>query len=416
MKRGQVVWLIALAAFACAVEGVNLVGFWYWKTFVDELAIDANAATHRLAEGGGFSWPSTVHWSRQLSAQDLVAADVINIVAGLNRLGAVQKKWFVSDSNGPKNSARAALLHGDVGAAIAEIRSALKRDPTSPYLHRLLAMVLRQVGDPKEVLDHLATAEGLAPNFKSPPVDLVPADEKWVREEGLRRRLEFYPRQRVAGLIALANYQRSSGDAEVAWQTLEGVRNEAEVMLIAAGWMIKEDRFSEAIELLGELTSRRRYPSKIRARAYSLTAQAHDLNDEPGLARTAADQALRLAPDSASPYLALASIAERRGNLDAAFNYVRKARSIDPRNVGLLLRLARLAEKTGNDKEALSAFVRATEIDTSSPKTVAQLVDFYLRRGDFMAAAMQLSRSLERFPMDPRLLRQAEHLRNEVSR
>ena len=74
----------------------------------------------------------------------------------------------------------------------------------------------------------------------------------------------------------------------------------------------------------------------------------------------------------------LAGLAERRGDMQAAFAYMRTARGIDPTNLAILDRLGYFAEKTEHFADALSARKRAVEIDPSSPRLAANLVDYHL--------------------------------------
>ena len=408
-------WLVALAVLAVAVEAFETLGWWRWIGTVDALARDAEAGAARLADDPTLTLPPTLAWARQLAPRDLIEASDATVVRALRQLGAAQSRWLPTDFYGPTNLTRASLIEGDLAAAQTHLDDALRRHPTSPYLHRLTALVLRATGRPLESLDHLAQAEALAPGFRSPPLDLLAEDERWVLLEGLNRRLELYPRQRVTGLIELGRALHAAGELEPARQLLAEEGESPVVRLELAGWDLADSRFPQAAATAAAIAQHQTYPLQLRVPAWSILAQARDFQGDVAGARAAAQEALSLDPTSPSPYLTLASLAERRDDLKAAFEYLKTARGIDPGNVSILVRLASSAERVGSDGDARSALQRAAEIDAGSPATTSLLVDFLLRRGELMDGALILSAARERFPAEPQLLRQAEELRRRAT-
>jgi Tfp pilus assembly protein PilF len=89
---------------------------------------------------------------------------------------------------------------------------------------------------------------------------------------------------------------------------------------------------------------------------------------------------------------------------------------MNPTDVPLLLAVARIAEKAGKHDDARIALERARTADPNNPSLAAALVEFFLRRGEFMDATVTLAEALDRFPTDPRLLGLADRLRAEVRR
>ncbi len=102
--------------------------------------------------------------------------------------------------------------------------------------------------------------------------------------------------------------------------------------------------------------------------------------------------------------------------MDGALDQLRRAWGMNPTDISLLMAVARTAEKAGQYDDARLALERAKTVDPDNPYLSAALVEFYLRRGDFMDATTTLSDALDRFPTDPRLLRLADRLRAEVRR
>lgn len=408
--------LVALAALAVIVEVVATVGWWRWRVVAEVLRADAATGAEMLAEDPLLALPSAVKWSRRLSASDLRGADLQAARAAFERIGALQRRWLPTDPEGPKNEARATFLSGDLDGGVELLEAALRRDPTSAYLHRLAALMLRRAGRIEESLEHLAEARAIWPDLVHPAVELTPEDQERVALDGLRRGVELYPRDRVTGLLALAKRLDANGDEEGAVAALEPVAGKPDVELWLAERELRRGLPEIALERAGRFGASPLYPSLIRVRALSVVARARDMLGDPEGALAAATAAVELKSGSADPYLALASIAERRGEQRAALEHLRRARGVEPTNVDLLLRLARVAGEVGERAEVRATLERAVELVPDRPDVAARLVDHLLSSGQLIDATLKLSRFLERFPSDPRLLRQAERLRVEVGR
>jgi len=413
MKRPQ--WLIGVLAAAVVLEAVAAFGWWRWLAVQRALRLDGATGAERLATDVTLALPSSVYWSRRLRGGDLVHADDATVRTGLTRVAERQIRWYPSDSAGFINRARAELVEDQVTASLEALDEALLRDPTSPYLHRLTGALMRESGRIDNFLDHVAQANAIAPSLESPPLELLTADQKWIRTEGIRRRVDLYPSQRNRHLLALATELRRQGNFEEAAAVLTPVENNPEVQIQLAAWDLEVGMASRSAERVQGITARRSMPTAIRVRALSVLAQARDaMGDDEG-AIEAAELALELDPAATAPYLALARMAERRKDYPVALEHLRKAWGLDPANVGLLLRFASVAQRAEMPADARLALERAVELAPDRSDVAARLVEFHLRRGEFMDATLRLSRYLERFPTDARLLRQAERLRKEVS-
>ncbi len=405
MKRPRrVPWLIAILSAAMVVESVNALGWWQWHRLGVALEGDREAGVSLLGSDPMLALPSTVFRSRRLEGSKLWGAEVPSIIAALKRVGELQIKWFPSEADGYKYLARAVYFSGDRQGAQEIMTQALIREPTSPYLHRLFALMLRHSGRLELALDHMAEAEGLAPGFRVPTIEILPEEQDWVRIEGLRRQVRLYPRNQIRSLIALATELRKQGDGEAARAELDGV-DHPQVRIQLARWAIEEERPAEAIDLATPVAESVLYPLKMRVPAWSLIAQARDLSGDLEGAREAADKALALGPDSPAPYLALAKIAERRSDFSGALEYVRSARGVAPAEISVLVRFSRIADRAGHRKEAVQALLRATELAPERNDLAANLVEMYLRYGDYANATFVYGKFTDRFPTDTRLLR-----------
>jgi Tfp pilus assembly protein PilF len=380
------------------------------------MADDPAAGASRAATDGALALPYAVHLSRRFVASDLFGAPRDDLASALERISDLQRSWYPADPVGWVNLSRAGLLHDRVEGALTAIGGALERDPTSPSVHRLGALVFHRLGRRNDALEHLAEAQALADELDGPVIDLTDEDTEWIRREALQRRIARYPRQRVSTTLDLARFLKSSGEGEEARSLLGELSPHPEVEVELARWDLGDGDFSSASQRLEGVTRRTALPSTVRVRAWALLAEVRDQQGDAEGALDAAREALSLAPESTAPYVALAGLAERRGEYAEALEHLRRAWGISPTDIPLLLRIASVAERAGRSADARLALERAVEVDPSSPELAARLVDYHLRRGQFMEAAMRLSRALDRHPADQRLLELANRLRREVGR
>jgi len=408
--------LAILAAAAVVVETVASAGWWSWNHAIRLLRENAAIGSEVLSSDPLLRLPGVARRARRLPASLLVEAPQESVVSALHAVGGDQLRWTPADPHGFVNLARAELISGEMESASSALDQAVIRNPTSPELHLLAALAARAGGRNAEALDHLATAAGLGSSGWRRRIDLAPEETDWVVIEGLRRRLDFYPRARIRGALALARELRRRDQAEVGRKFLDEVSADPRIALELARWDVDSGFFDEAEDRLEALTNRRALPASILADAWAVTAMARDGKGDPDGAVAAAEAALQFDPRSATPYRVLARLAEKRGDANAALEHLRRAWGMNPTDVGLLLAVARTAEIAGRHDDARLALDRAVTVEPESPAVRASLVEYLLRRGDLMEATLALSDGLKRFPTDPRLLRLADRLRDEVSR
>ena len=407
---------VAAALFAAVVELLATFGWWQWGRLQAILKVQPERGVELLADGAALALPGTLEWVRRLDVDDLKGLPPERVTAGLGRLARLQKRWSPTSPLGWLNAARAALTSGASREAVDALQQALGRDPTSPYLHRLRALVRMRVGRYDEALDDLAQAEGLAPGLRRPKVDILPGDDGWVRLEGLRRCARLYPRRRTSTLLALAHELRRVGQSKEARLTLAPVADEPDVQIAVARWDVADGSAERAAREMRALVSRRGLTSSLKADGYAVLAQALAAQGKNRAALEAARSAIEANPRSASPYLSLAALASRRGDDQAALRYMRRAWGVAPADVNVLIRVATVAERAGQPGDARLALERAAALAGDRPEISARLVDFLLRHGDYMEAALKLSAALDRFPTNPALLRLAGRLRQETAR
>lgn len=404
MKRSLASLLVVSAAFAVLVAAIDSVGWQIQRTIVKTLTINPEAAAVKLGNSPLMGLPSLMVRTRRLVTGDLAGATEESLLRALTRVGHLQRLWLPADATGFVNLAREEFLRGRAQESVAALEKALIRDPTSAYLHRFLALFLLSVGDRNSALLELSVAEAIAPGLRRPEVELTPEDQRQVHLEGLQLRAEYYPRRRTETSLALARELRIDGDEAGARLMLEDLRGQPAVEIEVARWAIEAGAYVEALELLLPIARRRANPRALRARSWSMVAIAQDLDGNGKEAQLAAENALELDPGSPAPYMALAGLAQGRGDLEVALGYLRRAWGMNPTDIHLLTRIASVAEQAGRQEEALLALERATEVEPDSPQLAARLVELQLRSGRYTEAAMTLSESLDRHPADRGLL------------
>ncbi len=406
--------MLILSIAACLIASLDAAGTRWWRQTARMIEFDPNGAVNRMADDPQLRIPAAVQRSTGLAPRPLANVELDRIVVALDRISALQLRWFGTDPSGFKNCARAALLDNRMNEATDCLEAAVLRDPTSPSLRRLTALLLMSEGRLSEAMDHLAEAYALAPGLRQPEVTLVPEDERWVEYEGLERALTLYPRQRVQTVLTLAEIVREDGDEARGRVALEKELPHPEVELTLARWDREAGLFDDARARLEGLVARRSYPERVRARAWAELAQVRDLAGDGEGATAAARQALALDARSTAPHLALAELAERRLDYAGALKHLRSAWGLTPADPRLLVKISVMAEKAGEISDARLALERAVVVRPDSPELAARLVDFHLRHGEYMDATLRLNEFTARFPSDPRLLRQAERLSREV--
>jgi len=408
-------WLVCAVAVATAVEVVDAVGWWHWGKLQQHLQEDPGAGVSELVSDDWLALPPSVERSRRLKIDTLEQVSLSQISAGYARLAGLQQRWMPANAIAQVNRARSRLAQGDLLGGIEAAKQGELRDPTSAGLHRLLALLYRQAGYPKEFLEHAAQAFAIAPGLHQPRIEMAPEDEAWVKRESMIRALALYPRQRVQTRLALACNYWEHGQREEALELLDEVGETPEALLQRAQWSVDDAEYEAALSSVRATLENSRLPRRLRIQALSIKAQVLDLQGEHEQATQAAVAAVRLDPSSPAPHLALASMAQRRGDLKGSLEHLRRAWGVAPTDVAVLLRLASAAEAVGSYTDARVALERACELAQDRVDVAVRLIEFYLRRGLYTQATLELGRFLDRFPSDTRLVVLAEQLRASIN-
>ena len=255
VKRFGAPSLVVGASIAVSVALVDFVGVRGWRNIANTLKLNPEAAAVRLATDSAVDLPSLVVRTRRLSINDLAGASSESIIAALKRVGRLQRRWLPVDAVGFVNRSREEFLSGRTRESVDALAAALDRDPGSAYLHRLQALFLFSVGNRESALAELGIAEAIAPGLRDPTIELTSDDERRVRLDGLRLRMDYYPRRKTETSLALARELRSDGDESGARELLAKLRGRPEVEIEIARWAIEGGEYSEALELLVPIAS-----------------------------------------------------------------------------------------------------------------------------------------------------------------
>lgn len=413
--KARYLFIMLLSAATC-FEGFEAIGRWTWSRTVEMLAAEPEGTARAIVDGWLIASPPAVLASRRLPPDALASLQGELASAALGKLAERQRRHMPAAPFAFVNQAQAAMRADRIDEAVQALQSAFLRDPTNPFALRLMAACARYQGLVEDSLEYLAAAESVAPGFRRPPIELSDDDEQWVRLEALRRRLDVLPRLRHETTVRLSRALRAAGRSDEALRVLEDDAGNPKVDLIRARWYLEQGQAAEAAQLARQTLADSRLPDSIRADAWAVLASVLESAGDSAGALSAAQRALGLDPTSAEPYLALSRIAEGRDDLEQALQHCRRAWGTDPANVDILRRLARLAEAAGQLADAQNALERAVELEPEEIAHLVELVDFHLRHGAYMEAALTLSAAMERWPTSADLLSRAELLRRETSR
>ncbi|NOZ93536.1 MAG: tetratricopeptide repeat protein [Acidobacteria bacterium] len=415
-RRGVRLAIILAVTVAVAVEGLDAGGWALWRDLMVTARERPAEGCRVLLSTALLAGPPAAEWARTITAGPLMRKAGQCGLEAVARAAWALRRWTPVDPAGWTLGARAELAAGRLDKGMGLLRAALQRNPTSPYLHRLMALLDMNLGDYDGALQSLADAEGLAPGYRIPPVEVLPGDDEWIAIEGLRRRAALYPRHRQDALLALASKLWSLGRRDEAREVLAPLRDRPVVLMTRARWALEDGDPRMAVRLMRPVAERSAYPRRIRSRAYSLLARALEAEGESERAMKTARKAVMLDPNSPEPYLALSRLARRRGDTEAALQYIRSAWGVAPSDVRVLLEVASTAEAAGAYSDARLALERAEKLAPDRVDVGVRLAGYLLRRGEYMNAALVLSRQLDRHPMEPRLIALAARLQGKTSR
>jgi Flp pilus assembly protein TadD len=272
---------------------------------------------------------------------------------------------------------------GNLKAAEAELREAIKLAPEDALALAVLGMVLSQGPDLEEANTYLERALKLDPGDSGTRYNLAVNQFRLGRLEAARTNvdliLKLKPDHKQAASLLDAIKAKSGYDV-----ALDRYR---------AG------RFAESQALLEQMIAAGKQDPKV----FTLLAWCHHRQNRADAARAAMRQAIELAPADPTLYSNAAQILLEDRSLQAAYGAVTKALQLKPDHVPALKTKGLLDTERGDLKQALASFQRAVELDGADPEAMEQLGTAQQLLFQYSEAAATFEKAISQFPAYARL-------------
>jgi Flp pilus assembly protein TadD len=272
----------------------------------------------------------------------------------------------------------AALLlaskQGDAG--LAYLRLALRLDP-----HMDEAWIL--VGDAMDAADDPAAARDA---YRKVPTGSV----EYATAQG-----------RLA--LSLQNSRDKAGALAVAQALIARSPNDPQALIVLAGLLRDDARFSEAIQVLDKLIAQTAGDSAAAWRLYYMRGASLERDGKWTAAQSDLRQALKLKPDDPEilNYFGFA-LADRGEDLTHALTLIQHASLLDPQDGAVIDSLGWVHYRLGEYAQAVHELELAASLDAADPEVNDHLGDAYWRTGRKLEARYQWSRVLTLQPDEAR--------------
>ena len=322
---------------------------------------------------------------------------------------------------------------GQVGAAAARCRDAVRRDPDDVNMTALLGAILLKLREFEAAEAHLRRAIELAPTFAKPHEDLgrllVEQGRPEEAVEALKTATRLDPKAEMA-FFALGRALSMAGNGEQADAAFEASfeLNPQRRKLALAAEHHKAGRHEEASRLYRELL--RESPNDVDAMRLlaGILAGKSDVEEAEALLRKAVSLApdyalafldlgrifqeqyryaeaiecfqrtIRLQPSAAKPRHLLASTLAPVGRTAEALNAYRQVLELQPRHAGAWLGLGHTLKTVGRQREAIEAYRECARVRPDNGETywsLANLKTYQLTAEDMQAMESALERADE---------------------
>jgi len=158
--------------------------------------------------------------------------------------------------------------------------------------------------------------------------------------------------------------------------------------------------FNAALKTAQQLN--KQHPDK--ADPLTLMGIAYAGKGEKDQAKTAFEQALKIAPGNPNAAINLAILATQAGDFDAARDYYQQVLAIHPNYQPALLSLAKLESRQGNQQAALAYLQKAVQQNPEALEPLVALARFQLNSGDAQQALATLNKVPQQYADHPLLL------------
>jgi len=283
-------------------------------------------------------------------------------------------------------AARTVLRNADWRDDVRLATATLREEPRAWHMHVVLAGWHHRHGRIEEALSVLEKGLAAFPEnavLQAAVIDARVQTHRISPEEAVRelrsivdRRPDLYEAQYNFGVACLQD-QRPA-DAEAAFRRAVALNPhgiQAHEGLFLA--LVAQGKAADWNEVRGGLPS----PPALRSTDRLLEGIAEAKAGRLDEARAALEEARRLDPGSERVLLALAMVADRRGEDRAAMDYCRRAIALKPDSEPAYEQLGASALKIGEVAEAVSALEKAVSIDANNKQALSRLGVAYAQAG-----------------------------------
>jgi tetratricopeptide (TPR) repeat protein len=306
---------------------------------------------------------------------------------------------------------------GDIDAALTALDSTLRLDARLSDANYLLGLCLRDKGRPAEALAAFEQTIALAPGHvaaREELADLYASIGRHADEIEQLQVIAGLDREHVERQAALGLAQARAGREEVAVLTLGSAleRTPGQPLLYGALGQVWLERaqahrdpvyLSKALEALGRVA----WSPDATSAILTTYGRALIMDEQLEAAEYALQQASTRYPLDPASLVLYATVAERRGNLDAArqalIDYAGLATD-DADAVQHAARIASLSVRLNDPQTAVAWLERALRMAPEDVRVLAQLADAQMRAGDRAAANTTIARALLKDPSNAALL------------
>ena len=306
---------------------------------------------------------------------------------------------------------------GDIDAALTSLGVTLRLNDRLPDAAYLLGLCYRDTRRTVEALAAFERAIALAPGHipaREELADLYGSTGRHAKAIEQLQAIAGLDRDHVERLVALGLAQARAGHEEVAVLTLGSAldRMPGQPLLYGAlgqVWLDRAQRhqdrvyLSKALEALGHVAS----SPDATSETLTLYARALIMDDQLEAAEQALQRASTRYPVEPASLVLYATVAEKRGHLDAGRQALIDYAALVADNEDALQHATRIASLsvTLNDPQTAVAWLeRGLRMAPEDLRLLMQLADAQIREGDRAAAETTIARALKKDPSNPALL------------
>jgi Flp pilus assembly protein TadD len=272
---------------------------------------------------------------------------------------------------------------GNLKAAEAELREAVKLAPEDALALAVLGMVLSQGQNLEEANTYLERALKLDPGDTGTRYNLAVNQFRLGRREAAKTNLDLILKQKP--------------DHKQAASLLDAIKAKSRYDVALDRY--RTDRFAESQALLEQMIASGKRDPKV----YTLLAWCHHRQNRADAALAAMRQAIELAPADPTLYSNAAQILLENRSFQAAYGAATKALELKPDHVPALKTKGLLDIERGDLKQALAAFQRAVELNGSDPEAIEQLGTAHQLLFQYSEAAVTFEKGISQFPAYARM-------------